>query len=245
MISAVILTRNEEKNIIDCIESLYFCNEIVIIDDVSTDRTVEIAKKAGAIVYEHELNNNFSKQRNFGLEKAKNEWILFIDADERISVDLKNEIKYKILKKGINGYSIKRSDFFYGKELFHGETSSISLVRLGKKNHGLWDGAVHEEWKINGKISILDTPLLHYPHPTINEFLLEINFYTDLNAMELFNKGIRATWYDVIIYPVAKFIHNFIIRAGFQDGVAGMIIAIMMSFHSFLVRAKLLKYNEN
>jgi glycosyltransferase involved in cell wall biosynthesis len=240
MISAVVLTKNEEKNIIDCIESLSFCDEVVIIDDFSDDLTVEIAKKAGATVYHKKLESNFSKQRNFGLEKAKGEWVLFLDADERISNDLKHEIIYKTAKeKTIDGFFIPRFDFMNGKMLEHGETAHISLLRLAKKGKGMWQGKVHETWEIPSKTAVLDSALLHYPHPTINDFLREINFYSDLRAKELFEKGVTIHWYDLIIYPKAKFIQNYIFRAGFKDGTEGMIMALMMSFYSFLVRGKL------
>lgn len=240
MISAVILTKNEEKNIVDCIESLSFCHEILVIDDHSTDRTVDVAKKAGGLVFEHALENDFAQQRNFGLEKAKGDWVLFVDADERVSKDLKNEIIYKTEKdNGVNGFYIKRRDFFHGKELLHGETAHVQLLRLGKKEQGVWKGTVHETWEIKGNAGVLDSQLFHYPHPTINEFLKEINFYTDLRALELFKKDVKVSWYDMIIYPKAKFVQNYILRAGFRDGVAGLIMALMMSFHSFLVRGKL------
>ncbi len=240
MITAVILTKNEEKNIVDCIESVSFCDEIIVIDDFSTDLTVDVARKAGASVFQHALDHNFAQQRNYGLEKAKSEWILFMDADERVSKDLQNEIVYKTTKdEGINGFFIKRDDIFHGKKLQFGETANIQLLRLAQKGKGKWKGAVHEMWHIEGKTSILESPLLHYPHQTINEFLAEINFYTDIRAKELYTKGVRVAWYDIILYPKIKFIQNYFFKMGFRDGTEGMIMAVMMSFHSFLVRGKL------
>ena len=90
-VSAVVLTHNEENNIADCLENLAWCNEIIVIDDNSEDRTVEIAKRYGVIIYSHSLDGDFSKQRNFGLQKAKNEWVLFVDADERVPMELRKE----------------------------------------------------------------------------------------------------------------------------------------------------------
>lgn len=240
MISAVILTKNEEKNIIDCIESLSFCDEIVVIDDNSEDLTVDVAKKAGAIVYAHDLEGNFAMQRNFGLEKANGEWVLFVDADERVSKALQNEIIYKLSKEnGVDGYFFKRQDYFKGKKLRFGETANVSLLRLAKKGKGSWRGKVHEVWEIQGKTVMLETALDHYPHQTIDAFLSEINFYTDIRAKELFQKKVKVHWYDIILYPKIKFIQNYFFRMGFRDGSEGMIMAIMMSFHSFLVRGKL------
>lgn len=240
MISAIILAKNEEENIIDCIDSLSFCGEIIVIDDSSSDRTADVAKHAGAKVYTHALENNFSTQRNFGLEKARGEWVLFVDADERVSKDLKNEIVYKTSKRGdINGYFMRRFDFMKGKMLEHGETARVRLLRLGKNGKGVWHGMVHEVWEIDGKTETLESTLLHYPHDTIDKFLEEINYYSDLRAKELYKKGVTISWFPVLAYPVGKFIQNYFVRAGFKDGVEGMIMAIMMSFHSFLVRGKL------
>lgn len=240
-ISAVILTRDEEKNIIDCLEALKWCDEIIVIDDNSGDRTVEIAKKYGSQVYVRFLNNDFSEQRNFGLSKAKGDWILFVDADERVPEALASEIsniKDQISDK-INGFYIKRKDYMWGKELNHGETGNIKLLRLARKESGKWEGRVHEEWKIEGNIGEFKNSILHYPHQTIKEFLQEINFYTDLRAKELYDKKVRANWVSILAYTKGKFILNFILKRGFMDGLEGFIFAIIMSFHSFLVRGKL------
>lgn len=243
-ISAVLLTKNEEKNIEECLKTLSWCDEMVIIDDNSEDRTVELAKKIGATFYIHSLNNDFSTQRNFGLSKAKNEWVLFVDADERITKDLQDEILLSIssqnlLKQKMRGFYIKRKDFMWGRELKHGETGNIKLLRLAKKNAGKWEEKVHEKWNIRGKIGELKNPILHYPHQLISEFLKEINFYTDLRAKELYERGEKANILSIILYPKVKFIVNYIFKRGFLDGIFGFIYAIMMSFHSFLVRSKL------
>jgi len=239
MISAVVLTKNEEKNIVDCLESLSWCDEIIIVDDDSEDRTAEISKKFSAKVFIRNLNSDFSKQRNYGLEKANGDWILFIDADERVSKKLKEEIESKIKNDKSSGYLIKRTDTIWGRKLKYGETGNIVLLRLARKNNGKWEGKVHEEWKIEGKIDILKSHLDHYPHPTISEFLKDINYYTDLRAKELFEKGVRSDFISILFYPVTKFLSNYFLKLGLLDGLQGLVFAIMMSFHSFLVRGKL------
>lgn len=242
MISAVVLTKNEEKNIVDCLESLTWCDEILVIDDNSEDRTPEVAKKFGAKVFVQALAENFSRQRNFGLQQAQNDWVLFIDADERVSPGLAREIKYQIANRknnDINGFYVKRVDFLWRRELKHGETGNMRLLRLARKDTGAWEGAVHEKWRIKVKVGELKNPLLHYPHQTIAEFLREINFYTTLRATELYKKGLKVHWYDIILQPKVKFIYNYFFKSGFLDGIPGLIFAMMMSFHSFLVRGKL------
>lgn len=241
MISAVIIAKNEEKNIKICIESLKWCDEVLVIDDNSTDKTKEIAEKASAKVFTRDMQNDFSSQRNFALEKTKGEWVLFIDADERISHSLQYEIIQLVSRpfNDVNGYFMKRSDHMWGRKIRFGETASIKLLRLGKKGKGEWKGRVHERWIVSGKKELLMNSLDHYPHPSIKEFLSEINHYSTLRSQELFAKKVKVSMLGIVVFPKAKFIHNYFFRLGIFDGVPGVVIAGMMSFHSFLVRGKL------
>lgn len=250
MISAVILTKNEEENIGRCLESVKWCDEIIVIDDKSSDRTIGIARKYKAAIYSHPLNNDFSAQRNFGISKAKNEWVLFVDSDEVVSDALAYEVSNAIGLKdqnlnGFNGFYVRRSDFIWGKQLKYGETGNIKLLRLARKNYGAWKGMAHEKWEVKGPIGNLKNPLLHYPHKTLEEFLKEVNFYTDIRARELKSKNTKVFFHTILLYPLGKFIINYFIERGFMDGIPGLITATVMSFHSFLTRGKLwLKNNE-
>ncbi len=245
-ITGIILAKDEENSIKTCIESLKWCDEILVIDDESSDNTREIAKKMGCKVFIRSLNKNFSEQRNFGLEKASGEWTFFIDADEVIPPLLKQEIN-KYINDPNNRYSgfyIKRKDIMWGKELKYGETGNIKLLRLARRSAGKWVGKVHEVWIVKGVTGELLNPIFHYPHPNVTEFLREINFYTTLRAEELFHQHIKVNWWDIIIYPKGKFIINYFIKFGFLDGIEGLVISLMMSFHSFLVRGKLWQLNN-
>ena len=240
MISAVVLTKNEEKNLQDCLGSIKWCDEILVIDDNSTDKTIEIAKKYGARVFIRSLNNSFAQQRNFGLKKAKGEWVLFLDADERISKEFKKEI-LKIIDSGSNikGFYFRRNDFFGNRWLKHGETARVRLLRLAKKDDGQWEREIHEVWMIKGRTAELKNRLLHYPHTTISDFLKTVNFYSTLHARSLKKEGVKAGLFRLIFNPVGKFFQSYILRLGFLDGMPGLITALMMSFHSFLARGKL------
>jgi len=239
MLSAIVLTHNEEKNILPCLKSLAFCDEILVIDDASTDKTVTLAEKQGAKVIMHSLQDDFASQRNFAMSKVKNDWVLFVDADERIDKRLQDDIKKSIQQNSVEGFFLKRRDFLWGKPLFHGENGHREILRLARKNAGTWSGKVHEVWNIQGTTGILGHYLLHYPHQSIVEFLLEINHYTSLRAKELYEEGVAVSWWDIILYPKAKFFQNYIFRTGFLDGVRGLVVAMLMSLHSFLVRGKL------
>ncbi|OGH06039.1 MAG: hypothetical protein A2W22_03895 [Candidatus Levybacteria bacterium RBG_16_35_11] len=239
-VTAVIITKNEEKNIVDCLETLKWVKQIIVIDDFSDDRTADVARINGAEVFKHTLGRDFSKQRNFALAKCKTDWVLFIDADERVSEKLKKEIEYRLSEsKNTNGFIFNRKDILWGRTLNHGEMGKVKLLRLAKRESGEWQGKVHEAWKINGNVKELKNPLIHYPHQNITTLFREINFYTSIRAEELRNKNLESSLYQIIFYPAGKFIMNYFIRLGFLDGIPGLIMANAMSMHSFLVRGKL------
>ena len=244
MISAVILTKNEKESILECLKTLEFCDEIIIVDDYSTDQTVEFVKKLNnpkIRIIPHSHGDDFSEKRNYGLSKTKGDWVFFVDADERVSLALIFEVSNitRLGEESFNGFYIKRIDVMWGKELKHGETGNIRLLRLAKRDAGEWVGRVHEKWVVRGKTGQLKNPLYHYPHQTIKEFLKGVNFYTSLRSEELYKKGKKTNIVLIIFYPVGKFFINFFLKQGFLDGVPGFIHAITMSFHSFLVRVKL------
>lgn len=244
-ISAVILTRNNEDTLAATLESLAFCDEMLVIDDHSTDKTLSIAKRNGGAMYTHRLGENFAAQRNFGLSKARGEWVLFVDSDEVVSKELATEIQKAVQSVDSNGFYLKRQDVLWGRKLRHGETQRVRLLRLAKKGKGLWQRPVHEVWNITGVVGTLQNPLIHIPHPNVAHFLDDINTYSTINAAHFFHEGKRVSGWQIVAYPVGKFIQNYILRQGFMDGMPGIIIALMMSFHSFLTRAKLWQLQQN
>lgn len=238
MITAVVLAKNEEENIEKCLNTLRWCDEVIVIDDESSDKTAKIAQNQGAKVYKRALNGDFAAQRNFGLEKARGEWVLFVDADEQVTPQLRAEIQKGIKGKFV-GFYLKRKDFVFGRFLKYGETGKIKLLRLGKRGMGNWQGKVHETWEIQGPVGELENPLEHFPHPTISEFLKDINFYSTLRARQLYEENVKTNLFQIIFFPVGKFAQNFFLKLGFLDKTPGFMVAILMSFHSFLVRSKL------
>lgn len=242
MITAVILAKNEEENISTCIDSLSFVNEIIVIDDFSSDKTAELAKKKGAVVIKHPLNNDFSQSRNFGMKIAKNDWILFLDADELISDKLQKSILEAVTDTTYTSYFLPRRDFFWGKELQYGETVTArrtGINRLMKKGSGEWKGSVHEIFMSTGKSKTLKGFINHYPHQTIITFLHSINDYSSKRAEELNAMGVKQNPLSIFLFPLGKFLYTYFIKLGFLDGPSGFVYCLMMSFHSFLVRGKL------
>lgn len=240
-LSAVVLTRNEERNIARSLESVDFADEIIVIDDNSTDSTINIAEDLGAKVYIRSLNKNWGEQRNYGLEKAKGRWVLFLDADEYITNKLKNEI-IQLVGNPLNkdsGYFLIRKDIIWDKQLKHGESGKKRLLRLAKKSAGQWARSVHEYWKIKGKTRELNGTIVHKPHQSIGEFIRQVDLYSGIHAKENSREGKRSSLVKIVIYPPAKFVYNYIIRLGFLDGTEGFLVVAMMSLHSFLAWSKL------
>lgn len=249
MLSTVVLTHNNKDTLSGTLKSVSFSDEVVVIDDFSTDDSVRIASEYTPAVYKRHLAGDFSAQRNFGLEKAKGDWILFVDSDEIVSSSLQKEIQDAISRqgtdgKGIAGYFLKRDDIFFGKKLRYGETKNVQFLRLSKKNEGVWKRPVHEYWDIRGTVRTLQNPLVHVSHTSVAQFITDINTYSTINAKYLYTKKTKSRVYAIIAYPLAKFIQNYMLRLGFLDGTSGAIMAIMMSFHSFLTRAKLSMLSE-
>lgn len=239
-ISAVVLAKNEKDNIKDCISGLAFCDEIIVVDDNSSDKTAIISKKLGAKVYKRDMNMDFSAQSNFGMEKAKGKWILFVDADERIGEKLFKEIVERTkYEQKIEGFYIKRVDFIWGKELVYGEAGNIRLMRLVRKGSGSWIRRVHPHFEIKGAVSSLKNPIMHYPHPDISSFILSVDRWSSWHALANSEEGKKSNILKICLWPPAHFIRNYFLRLGFLDGIHGFIFALLMSFHSYLAWSKL------
>lgn len=202
---------------------------------------------------------DFSKVRNSALDRAKGEWVLFVDSDEVVGDELKEEIKKLINKNNnyknynISGIYFRRLDRFLGKWLRYGETAGVRLLRLAKKDAGRWERPVHEVWKVNGETGELNNPLLHYSHDSVQEMAEKLDRYSEIEAEykngqigKYTNRQIDKwmTLIQMATFPIGKFILNYILKLGFLDGMEGFIHAGMMSGHSFLVRAKLLERYE-
>lgn len=253
LISAIVITKNEQNDSLKrCLKSLDFVDEIILI--VDNDKVQNLYKISNLKIMKNSLNDDFASQRNFAMKEAKGDWLLFLDDDEELSQELKKEIIEKLNNnnnKTIASYYIKRRDFFWGGEVKFGElkkTRTKGIIRLVKKNSGLWKGKVHEEFFLKNKklkTSSFKNFINHFPHQTLKEFIADINYYSRLRALELYEKGVRTNLFQIIFYPFFKFVLTYFIYLGFLDGAAGFVYSFMMSFHSFLVRAKLYLLNKN
>jgi len=246
-ITVIILAKNEESNIGRALNSARFAGEILVVDDGSTDKTIELARDAGASVLKASLNNDFGFHRNVAMKSAKNDWILFLDADEELTPELVDSIQGLAEEDTRAGYYLKRRDYWWGKELHHGETKTArtrGIMRLVNRTRGAWVGTVHETYHAEGSTGSLAGFINHYPHQTLAEFISSVNAYSTLRAKELYKAGLGTGIGQIVLFPFLKFMLTYFFYLGFLDGPAGFVYAFLMSFHSFLVRAKLYQYTR-
>lgn len=182
---------------------------------------------------------DFAAARNAQLAKVKTPWVLFVDSDEKITPELKEEILTVIKAGNFDAFYIPRLNTFLGRQLLHGETGGAKFVRLARADFGRWQRPVHEQWVGDGKIGTLQNPLLHNPHSSVSSFLDKINRYSTIEAEYRYQQGIKSSLFKIAVYPFGKFKWNYLAKLGFLDGVPGAIMAIMMSFHSYLTWTKL------
>jgi glycosyltransferase involved in cell wall biosynthesis len=242
-ITAVILTHNSSSSLESTLKSVLFCDQILVIDDFSTDQTLDIIAKNNISFHSFSTRRDFAAARNFSLTLVKTTWTLFVDSDETVPDKLAQEIITAAKTNRFDGFYLKRSDHFLGRKLNHGETNTVRLLRLGKTTAGQWLHPVHETWIIPGGKALLDTPLIHRPHPSIAGFIDKINFYTSLFAKDNHHKSQLKTYIEFFLFPVGKFIDNYFLKLGFLDGFPGLVMAFMMSLHSLIVRVKIYEQN--
>lgn len=225
-ITALIICRNEEKNIEDCIKSVIWCDEIVIIDAFSTDDTVRIASGLTDKIFQNEWKG-FAEQRKFALTKAGYDWVFSIDSDERCSRELESEIKELLEKDFISesGFEIPRKSFFLNRWIKHGGWYPNYQLRLFKrKSADVTNRLVHESYFVDGAIRKLKNPILHFTITSISEYVNKINSYSDLSAKEKASRK-KIGFLDIFIFPRLAFIHQYIIRGNFLDGIGGLMVS--------------------
>ncbi len=232
-ITALAITYNEEENVKRYVESLSFADEIIFVDSQSTDKTVQIAEQMGVKVIQRKFDD-FSNQRNFAIQQAQNDWILFFDLDEIISSDLEKEIKSTLENpKESVAFYIKRNFYFMGKRIRFGGWQNDKAIRLFNKNQCQYSGLVHELVQSSGKTSILKNKLNHYSYKNFDNYNDKLNLYSKLQAENLYNLGKKPNLYLFFIRPTYRFLWQYIFRLGILDGKEGFILAYVHSFSVF------------
>lgn len=239
-LTIIILTYNEERHIKECIESVRFADEILIIDSGSVDKTLEIAEEAGARVVTHPMTEGFAAQRNFAMQQTTTDWILFLDADERMTPLLANEIKEAIVDyKQITAFKIPRRNHFLGKWIKNCGWYPDYSLRLMKKGKAHYTGLVHEHLVVDGLTSVLKQPFIHYTYSNIEQYLAKLNKYTSLAALEMKQKGKKSGLLDIGFRPAFTFFKFFLLRKGFLDGIEGLVVSLLSAFYVLVKYVKL------
>lgn len=246
-ISGLIIAFNEEKNIREVIANLNFCEEVIIIDSFSTDKTVEIANTFENVKIFQNKFEDFTKQRNLALKKAKNDWVLFLDGDERITAELKIEICAELGKADKkDAYYFYRKFFFAGKSLNFSGTQNDKNFRLFRKSkcHYIKDKKVHEMLNVEGTVGSLKCKLLHYSVESYKSYQLKMIHYGKLKGEELFDKGKRFNIFTQYLKTGFKFFKSYLLKFGIFDGKEGFQLTYLQSLSVFETY-KSLKREEN
>ena len=235
-ISGLMITFNEEKNIQEVLNCFSFCDEIILVDSFSTDKTLEIAKTFPKVKIIENKFEDFTKQRNLALEKASNDWVLFLDGDERITPELEKEILSELLKPHRkDAYYFYRQFFFSGKPLTYSGTQNDKNFRLFRKSKCQYiaDKKVHETLEVSGETGILKNKLLHYSVESYISYKAKMLFYGKLKGEEIFLKGKRFSFFSQYLKTAFKFLRSYFLKLGILDGKQGFQLSYLQSLSVF------------
>jgi len=240
LLSVIIITKDEQANIEDCLESVKWADEVVVVDSGSTDKTEEICRRYTDNFHVKDWPG-FGIQKQRALDLSSHEWALSIDADERITSELRDEIINKIThNSNISGYLIPRLSNYLGKDIYHAGWYPDYTLRLVKrqKSHFTED-IVHEKMVVDGSIERLSNHFLHYPYKDIAHHLHKINTYSSLSAKKMFDNGKRVDWSMVVLKAIFSSVRAYIFRRGFLDGWQGLFVSISTGLSTYLKYLKL------
>jgi glycosyltransferase involved in cell wall biosynthesis len=240
-ISACVITFNEERKIHRCLGSLTWCDEIVVLDSMSTDRTVEIAYQFTDRVYQHAWLG-YVAQRNLVREMSNHPWVLYLDSDEEVSPGLRDEILAEF-DRGTGdyvGYEFPRQVYYVGRWIKHGEWYPDVKLRLFKKAYGRTEGEEpHDKLVVTGPVKRLKNIVWHYTHDDIRDHMETLNRFSSITAQQRYVKDKPFRWTDLLFRPWLRFLRGYVLRGGFMDGPHGFMIAVLSAYGAFAKYAKL------
>jgi len=242
-LAAVVLTRNEERHIGECLDSLAWADERVVFDDLSTDRTLEIAQAKGARVLQHR-KENFAAQRDAALEAVEAEWILFVDADERATPALAEEVRRVVRCEGTQarvGWWIPRHNYMLGHRMRGGGWYPDHQLRLLRRGKARYDPSrpVHEIVILDGEAGYLENVLVHYNYDTVAQFRRKMGRYTEFEASILYAQGVRARPWTYVTMPLREFGRRFVTLGGYRDHVYGLLFCGLMAWYTLATYRRL------
>lgn len=238
-ISVVIITGNEENNIKDCLQSVTWADEIIVVDSESSDNTVRIAGEfTDKVITQKWLG--YAKQKSYAISLAKNEWVLSLDADERVTKELADEIlNFDFEIAGFSAFRIKRENYFIGRKINECGWGNDYQLRLFKKSKTkLNERLVHEGFIVDGEVSNLKNSIIHFSYTNLKDGFDKINIYSSLEAEEKYNRK-KVTTFRIIFFPVLAFLQHYFIRKGIKDGKHGLMVSLMHAMTKLQVQMKI------
>lgn len=242
-VSVIITTYNEEINVAECIESVLWADEILLVDSYSSDRTVEIAREYPIQILQREYFGS-AAQKNWAIDRVAHDWVLIIDADERVPENLAREILGTLATgPGVNGYYIRRENIFIDRPIRHSGWSTDKVVRLFHRARGRYPNRrVHADLEIEGPVPVLRNVFLHYTFRTFDQYFPKFLNYAEWGAAQAFRDGRRAGLAELVFRPWWRFFRTFVLQAGFLDGMHGFVLCALQAFGVFLKYARLWEY---
>ncbi len=239
-LSVAVITKDEEKRLPDCLRSVSFADDIVVVDSGSSDRTVEVAKAFGCMVYIEDWKG-YGPQKNSALEKCSNDWVLLLDADERVPAKTADLIMEMVKAPSADAYTFKRKNYLHGRWLQHSGYWPDRQIRLVNRRMGVFEAAIHERWTTKGRIEDLNAHIDHYAFSGYHDMLNTLNEYSSVIARELYRSGRRANVLSPVFHGAGMFFKIYFIEMGFLDGMDGFVTALTKAGGSFFKYAKLLE----
>ncbi len=246
-LSLVIITHNEEERLRPALESSRdLVDEIIVCDSFSSDGTLRIAKEFGATIIQHPFQD-YGSQKNLAMSKASGEWILNLDADERLSEQLRASIaRWKAgPEPDVDGYRIRRKTHYLGRWIQHSGWYPERKLRLFKKVKARWEGRVHERLELSGSCGILAGDILHFTYRNLEDHLARVNRYSTFQAEEIVTQGKKMLLLRALVLPPISFLRHYLWRLGFLDGFAGLVIALLSSWTTCLKFLKAIELKKS
>lgn len=245
LLTVLIPCFNEEANITDCLESVKWADEILVVDSFSTDKTLEIARRYTNRIIQREYNNSAS-QKNWAIPQAAHPWVLIVDSDERVTPELKAEI-LQTLEAGPRhaGYSIKRQNHFLGKPIHYCGWQGDRCTRLFLRDKGRYqDRHVHADIELEGSLGQLENTLIHYTFRSFDQYMGKFNRYATWAARDRAKRTRKVRWHHLTLRPGFRFFKQYVLKQGFRDGKAGTVLCMLAAFSVFMKYARLWEIQE-
>lgn len=241
-LSVVISAYNEEARIEDCLRSVSLADEVILVDNTSSDATIQIGKKLGAKVFNRPNNPMLNVNKNFGFTKATGDWILCLDADERLTPTLVKEIEENINKESVpNGFWIPRKNIIFNKWIQNSIWWPDYQLRLFKKGYGRFpEKHVHEYITVEGQTEKLTNPMVHENYSSVSQFLYKLDkIYTESEVENYISSGKNVEWWDALRFPIKDFVKTYFAEKGYKDGLHGLVLSFLQAFYAEVVFAKI------